>query len=213
MPRTSVRSAKRRSLARSGFSLIESMVVVAIIGMMAAAIAPGMTDMVASTRQHSVANEIMLLARQARREALLGGKYAYMLTFQAGAGGGTGALQVVTGITAHCNRSSGVAFGVDPWTNMTPPPGWQTAIGSIVIGNFGFGSHRIAGVMEMPENTARPALLLCYAANGETHYQNGAIMTEQTDPAVLRVRRSVGGVAQGVERQVVFLPGGTARLR
>jgi type II secretory pathway pseudopilin PulG len=189
------------------------MAVVTIIGMMAVAIMPGITDMVASTRQHSAADEIMLLARRARREALLGGKYAYSLVFQEAAGNGTGAVQVATGITGYCNRSSGINYGNDPWTGVLLPFGWQSALGSVVIGTLSFGSHRIFGVMEMPENQVHTRLTLCYAANGETHVVTAGIDGEQTQPAVLHVRRAVNNVQAGVSRQIVFLPGGTARMR
>jgi len=193
--------------------MIESLAVVTIIGMMAAAIMPGMTDMVASTRQHSAADEIMLLARQARREALLGGKYAYSLVFQAGAGNGTGAVQVITGITGYCNRASTTTYN-DPVTGLVLPRGWQLALGGMAIGDLSFGSHRIFGVMEMPENQVIAGVVLCYAANGETHVTApGFNNVEQTQVAVLRIRRDMRGIQKGIERQIVFMPGGTARLR
>lgn len=213
-PRTST-STSRLMRGRSGFSLIESMVVVAIVGMMAAAVMPTMTEMVANTRQHAAAVDIALLARRARTAALLQGKYAYALMFQQNAGGGNGGLHIITGVTGHCNRSTGL-----PITRardvVTPPLGWQTAIGSMRLNDLALGGHRFFATMEMPEGTTQGAMRVCYAANGETHVYGGGLPGgggEQTQAAVLFVRREYAGRPAGVARQVVFMPGGTARLR
>jgi prepilin-type N-terminal cleavage/methylation domain-containing protein len=213
IPRPSRLPAQRRPAARSGFSLIESLAVVTIIGIMAAAVMPSITEMIASTRQHAAANDIMLLARRARREAVLG-KYAYALVFQQAAGGGNGAIQIVTGVTGHCNRATAVNFGNDPFTGIPLPVGWQAALGAMSIGEFSFSGHRVFGTMQMPEGSARAALTLCYAANGETHVSGGgAAAGEQADPALLLIQRTTGGIQTGIDRQVVFMPGGTARIR
>jgi type II secretory pathway pseudopilin PulG len=189
------------------------MAVVTIIGIMAAAVMPAITEMIASTRQHAAANDIMLLARRARREAVLG-KYAYGLVFQQFAGGGNGAIQVVTGVTGYCNRATAVNFGNDPFTGIPLPQGWQAALGAMSIGEFSFGGHRVFGTMQMPEGSVRAALNLCYAANGETHVSGGGVPAgEQADPAVLLIQRTTGGLQTGIDRQVVFMPGGTARIR
>lgn len=189
------------------------MAVVAIVGIMAAAVMPSITEMIASTRQHAAANDIMLLARRARREALLG-KYAYGLIFSQGAGGGNGAIQVVTGLTGYCNRASAVNFGNDPFSGIPLPTGWQAALGAMSIGEFSFSAYRIFGTMEMPQGSNRATVNLCYAPNGETHVSGGGLVPgEQANPAVLYIRRTTQGVETGVPREVVFMPGGTARIR
>lgn len=189
------------------------MAVVTIVGMMAVSVMPSITEMIASTRQHAAANDIMLLARRARREAVLGGKYAYALLFLRNAGGGNGAIQVATGVTGHCDRATAVNFGNDPFTGI-PLGGWQSAVGAMSIGEFSFSAHRVFGTMEMPQGAEVAGLSLCYAANGETHVSAPGIPTaEQANPAVLFIRRSTNGVETGIPREVVFMPGGTARIR
>jgi type II secretory pathway pseudopilin PulG len=192
------------------------MAVVAIIGIMSAAVMPSLSDMIASTRQHAAANEVMLLARRARREAVLG-KYAYALVYRqivGGTNGTSGGIQIVTGVTGYCNRATAVNFGNDPFTQIPQPQGWQSALGSMSIGAFSFSGHRVFGEMQMPEGTILTTLTLCYAANGETHVSGGGMAPgEQAVPAVLFIRRADGAVETGVPREVVFMPGGTARVR
>jgi prepilin-type N-terminal cleavage/methylation domain-containing protein len=199
--------------ARSGFSLIESMIVVAIVGLMAAAVMPAMVEMIASNRQHAAAVDIKTIANNARAAAVLRGKFAYALMFQRNAGGGDGAVQVVTGFTGHCNRSTGLpnVAGI-----ITPPIGWQASLASMEFREHSFGSHRVFATMQYL--SAEPGVVrVCYAANGETHVYTGTAVPpvggEQAQPAVMRVRRLYGGREAGVPREVVFMPGGTARLR
>jgi len=188
------------------------MAVVAIVGIMSAAVMPSITEMIASTRQHAAANDVMLLARRARREALLG-KYAYALIFDQNRGGGNGAIQVVTGVTGYCDRATAVNYGNDPFTGITLN-GWQAALGAMSFGEFSFSAYRIFGTMEMPQGSLRTIVNLCYAPNGETHVSGGGLAAgEQIDPGVLYIRRTTQGVESGVPREVVFMPGGTARIR
>lgn len=208
-------STRLRRASRSGFSLIESMVVVAIVGIMAAMVLPAMTDMMANTRQSSAAQELMLLAQRARSEAMLGGKYAYSIVFQANAGGGDGAMAIITGVTAYCNRGTGVNFGNDAVTGILLPTGWQRAGGFVLMNRFAFGSHRIFGVADFPDGSTTTFLRICYTPGGESHVSNAALNqpVEQGQTAIIRINRSVNGLVRGVDRQVIFPPGGTARTR
>jgi prepilin-type N-terminal cleavage/methylation domain-containing protein len=201
--------------ARSGFSLIESMIVVAIVGLMAAAVMPAMVEMIASNRQHAAAVDIKTLAVDARAAAVLKGKFAYALVFQQLSGGGNGAVQVVTGVTGHCNRSTGVPIN-SIWDVVTPPIGWQSSLASMDMRERSFGSHRVFATMELPESSVQGQMRICYAASGETHVYGAGLPGgggEQAQAAVMRIRRENGGRAVGVPREVVFMPGGTARLR
>lgn len=190
------------------------MLVVTIIGLMAATVMPTMGEMIANQRQHSIAVDVASLARRARDAAMLGGKYAHAIVFVELGGGGDGAVQIITGATSQCYRGTGVAInnGVD----IVPVPrGWQTTIGSLALRGMTFGSQRVFATMQMPQGTFHAQLRICYTPSGETWVFGPAFPAgiEQVAPALLQVHRVNANGAAGVVRQVVFVPGSTPRLR
>jgi type II secretory pathway pseudopilin PulG len=191
------------------------MAVVTIVGLMSAAVLPAMVEMIASNRQHFAAVEIKTLAQSAQAAAVLRGKFAYALVFEQLGGGGSGTVQLVTGLTGHCNRSTGIPIA-SLFDIVTPPIGWQSSLDSVQLSDSSFGSHRVFATMELPVNTVQGAMRICYSATGETYAYGGGLPAgggEQAQAAVMRVRRDYNGREVGVPRQIVFLPGGTARLR
>jgi len=198
------------------------MVVVAIIGIMAAAAMPALTEMVVFNRQHGVAVDLMLLARRARAEAMFGG-YANMIIYDQNANARDGGAAWATGVTSSCTQAtSGFnldAGSLDNPTGVDFPAGWQPLLpppqGGVSLRSASFGSHRVFGRMELPAGTIRNYLTICYHPSGRTWSSSNTnnLPGWQNAAAVLFVSRTVGGVARGVDRQVVFPPSGTARLR
>jgi prepilin-type N-terminal cleavage/methylation domain-containing protein len=208
-------SIVRRKRAHPGFSLIESMVVITMIGLMAATVMPAMSEMIANQRQHSIAVDIVSLARRARDAAVLGGKYAHAIVFEQNAGGGDGVVQIITGATSQCYRGTGVP--IIGAADVQVPDGWAPTMGSVSLRGLTFGAHRVFATMEMPDGTNLAAMRVCYTPSGETWVFSGTLPGgggEQVVPAVLRVhRQNAFGGAAGVPREIVFMPGGTPRLR
>lgn len=198
--------------------MIEAMVVVAIIGIMAGAAMPAMTEMVMDSRQYGTAVDLMLLARRARVESMFGG-YANAIHYDQAGASNDGAAIWLTGFTSSCSRSTTVNFGPDPVTGMALPTGWRPLLpqpqGAVVLRGAALGSHRVFGRLESPAGTTRNLLTICYHPSGRTWssiaFNN--LPGWQNSTAIVFVRRTVDGVTRGVDRQVVFPPSGTARLR
>jgi type II secretory pathway pseudopilin PulG len=188
------------------------MVVVTIIGILAASVLPAMTEMMANTRQQSAATDSLLLARKARREALMS-KYAYSLVIVPDLN--PPAVQVATGPTGYCNRSSSTSFGVDFNTGVQLPAGWQSAVGGLTLGRYNLGAHVMTLAPAMPMTRFVTYLAICYMPNGETYasIDRNALPTPQTSTAVLFVQRQLQRALRGVDRQIAFPPGGTPRPR
>jgi prepilin-type N-terminal cleavage/methylation domain-containing protein len=190
----------------SGFSMIESMVVVAIIGAMAATMMPSISRMMAENRQHRAAVEVMLAARRAREEALFGG-YATALHFAKDPNDNGAVITPVTGLTSRCNRG---AFG--DYDGI--PFGWQALLGSppVAMARFNFGGQEIRATLTIGA-TEQDEAFLCWEPRGECWYGTSPYNAIGAPASVMRIARFVGDDSVGTDRQVVFPASCTARLR
>ena len=94
---------------RDGFTLIELMIVITIMGSMVAMIAPGLGEFLADARAASAAEAFVRLTRHMQSRTQQTG-LAHMLIFNTltGDGGGLGVVRVYEGLNNHCRQT--------PWT-------------------------------------------------------------------------------------------------
>ena len=211
-----------------GFTTIELMIALVIIGVIAATIAPGLTEVLADNRQSSAAMDIVRLARKTRAQAITTG-LAHLLRYRGetnrASAYGLGTMAVHVGMNSKCLQT--------PWAQSLNPPAnsnqGPTEIFHMVDYNptngvtapraTDQGRHvieliaRIGGATQdvAPEQTAT---FICYQPNGEIYTGAAAdALAVQVQPLLIVVHRSVNAEGRGQDRHVLFPVGGNARLR
>lgn len=184
--------------SREGFTVLELMIVLVIIGVGAALAAPGIGSAISDSRAADVAVDLMRLGREARSEPLTNGR-AHVLHYEAGAEG-TGRLELYRGTNNGCNTQV-----------------WDLAaedrIDEVVADDYNpDASHTI-------RVTSDAQVDLCYQPNGAVMVRaagGGRFGWSHPDVqtgVVFTVTHEVAGDRVGVDREVVFPLGGTARIR
>jgi hypothetical protein len=189
--------------------MIEAMVVVSMIGLMTAAIAPTMSEMLVDSRQTGAAAELIGLARKTRDAAREVG-YAHRLDFAAANSSGLGGITTQVAMTGSCVRSGG----------------WTGTIGMLRMAEFSpalsAGRVRLTLRALHPSGTSLntvDTLSICFEPDGETYTMPAgqAVFTRQPSSALFRIQREIGGSTGAADpiyrREILFPPGGTARAR
>lgn len=208
-----------------GFSLIELMIVVTIVMVAVALVAPSISASVQNNRASEAGISLVHLARKARSHAVsLGKSHLLRYTRASAPSGERGHVRVFRGTVSGCNNNDWdaiVALGAcgDPGS------------GCIDALNMGEGRYVSASAEISLRPLALPALGdiddidLCYDANGVMSYRVGAALQGGRFASnnliggafVFEVQRSQTGggesVEVGVTRQVVLPLGGEARVR
>lgn len=215
-----------------GYTLLELMIVVLIMGAMAALVAPGLGEFMADARASGAAEELVRLNRVIRARVNQTG-LAHLMVFTAtndAAGSqGLGRIRVYEGMNNHCSQTpwmqtingtiddghrpvEGVDMG-DPAYNLSSTSSAPTA------------SDTGRQVISIQASTAAASAILCFepggntfrGANDGTAPAIGYNFTPQTTPETFTVIRSAsrGGVMEprGVNREVIFPAGGNGRMR
>ena len=211
----------------AGFTVLELLIVITVMGTMAALMAPGIGEFMADARASSVAEDLVRISRHVRARAQETG-LAHLLVFggTSNDSGGLGRLRVYEGMNNHCRQT--------PWPqalNGTTANGFAT-IEDLNLGHSSFNpvssgstprasdTNRQVVVLGVRGSLGAPdAAVLCFEPSGITMQgagnasEAGYAFSAQGAPVVFTVTRSMSGEQRGAVREVVFPAGGTARFR
>lgn len=216
-----VRAARKSS---SGFTVIELMIALVIIGIMAATIAPSLSEVLADNRQASAAMDIVRLARHTRAQAIATGTahlLRYRATEDAAGAFGLGTVATYVGMNSQCMQT--------PWAQTFVPAvgSGQGPVDLFHMGDYNptdgeTAPHADDGNRHVIATTARftseaaavqTETRICYQPNGDIYTGVDGALTIQTAPVLITIARSINTASRGQDRQVLFPVGGNARLR
>jgi prepilin-type N-terminal cleavage/methylation domain-containing protein len=195
----------RGSKRRAGFTLIEMMIAVMIIGVMAVAAAPSFSATLADSRQRSAAVDLLRLANKARSLALASG-LAHLLRIR-GAGDQAGTAMVYAGLNGRCSQT--------PWETIA----FVELNGHGPIETLDMASYNPTGggyvivARALQDSTALDELWICYQPNGETWSRippvtDLALKRQLATYAVVVVRRLGSSTDTiGMDRSLQLSPG------
>ena len=204
-----------------GFSLIELIFALAIIGIMTAAIAPSLSEVLADNREVSAAVDVVRIARKARALTSQTGN-AHMLDFVQSDSNDLGVIHLYAGMNGKCRQTP-----TDQWAILIPSTtdrmhqveSINMAFYNPVLGNVPKASDRNRQVIKLRARAGgnpETRVQICLQPDGDAYVATPPSQTtlvRQSADVVLSVLRSVNDTPRGQDREIVFPPGGTARAR
>lgn len=212
---------------RAGFTIMELMIVLVIVGIMAMTVAPSLSEILSGSRHASAAMDLVRFVRRARSQSIATSK-AQLIRFQSAGSKKLGRIDVYSGMNNRCRQT--------PWTDnsavLIPLASRARA--------FDMTDYNPSAVGVLPglDDPDRPVIALtartqpvveanvlaevwiCYQPDGMV-YAATFVSPPTTAPTLrvqdmgveLRLRREIENVQHGKDRLVVLPTGGNARLQ
>ena len=195
---------------RAGFTLMEALVVVAIIGISAALAAPALSDAMANRRTSEASHALVRVGARARSEAMAYGR-AHVLVFSqtsTGSPATNGSVQLWRGRSNLCNANAWPTIMAGACSTSA------SCLETLDMGRYNHGTNQVRMTL-----AGATGAWLCFQPDGEVLIASGAgerfmpSMGGVTgDGATFTLQRLVNGADDGSTRQVVFPFGGTPRI-
>lgn len=210
-------SSSRRTRV-AGFSLLELMVVVVIIGIAAALSAPAISTAMADRRAAQGALDVVRLARRARAETMAFGR-SHLLRFNnSGSSGTEGSLRLFRGRTPSCRTSNwNAAVGALPpiITGFCPAGSMCVDLVDMSDSRYNTGTHSVelrAPGISNHDICYEPSGAMMFRYAGGAWLDSNAATADNAGGIRMSVQRKVSGTVEGVTRWIVFPWGGTPRI-
>jgi prepilin-type N-terminal cleavage/methylation domain-containing protein len=212
---------------RAGFTLLELMIVVSIMGGMAALLAPGLSESLSDARASAAAEDLIRLSRHIRARAQESG-LAHLFVFSSTSADsrGLGSVIVYEGMNNHCRQTpwnqaiNGTATdGHAPVDSLDLRRSTYNPVASGVNASSDDANRQIVTLAVADSVGAPNQAILCFEPGGATYEGVGSssnagfAFTTQTKTITFTVARRVNSEARGTPRVVLFPPGGSARFR
>ena len=194
--RTHDRSPQAR--AESGFTIMELLVVVIIIGVVAALAAPTIGTALANRRTNELALDVVRMVRHARSSSM-GHGVAHVLSFT------DGHLEVWRGENNRCNGND--------WATLLSADCGATSRCTDYL-----DPDAISSSSTYTAAISNGITFLCFEPTGQMYWSDSTTAAFSNLNTVggaltVTVERSFGGATQGVSKQVIIPFGGDARVR
>lgn len=208
------------------------MIVVAIMGSMAAMIAPGLAEFMADIRASGASEDMVRLSRHMRaRVQETGLAHLLMFSGEDNVNGGLGVILVYEGMNNHCRET--------PWQQaitgaaLNPDPNGHAIVDRVDLANPAYNVPPAGATTPRKDDSRRQVIamavrgnfaggksaIICYEPGGGTYEGVADVaagnfaFTPQSQAITFTITRSVSGEQRGPTREIVFPVGGAARFR
>jgi prepilin-type N-terminal cleavage/methylation domain-containing protein len=211
---------------QNGFTLLELMIVITVMGTMAALLAPGIGEFMADARASSASEDLVRLSRHLAARTRETG-LAHLLIFgrTSNDSGGLGRVRVYEGMNNHCRST--------PWPQALAEveDDGHAPIEIVDMAKYNFrkssspatidDANRQVIALGVSNSLGAPdTAVICFEPSGATYEgssatatSTGFAFTRQAKAIRFTVTRKVNGEDRGLSRDVLFPPGGIARFK